>query len=235
MFGELVDKFVRAWRPGLDHASIVQEATRGILELGTYGDRGVRVFPSGVTVRVRAFEGRVEGLRKVVESSAFDTELVAELRNRLAAFDQLPSRRYEVDTGETEGVEVVADVARVVLVLVVEGGDRDGARFPIRNVRGSWRVGRGATHDAHFLNDFVLSEGARFVSRAAAVIHHDAGVRIEVRDQREALVVRAASGDPVRPFLTAEKSCPLAPGDVVEFTDGERARLRLLCVAGDSS
>lgn len=221
----------------LDRAALLSEASRGILALGTFGERGAHVFPSGVTVRVTVPEGKVGGFEKIVETPSFDQELLADLRNRLVAFEEFPARRYVVVAGETEGVEVIGDPKTAVFVLVVEGGDRDGARFPVENVRATWRMGRGPSHDeaGGLPNDFVLTDTARFVSRAAAVLRYDAGLHLEVKEQGAALVVHRAGGGQERPYNTPRGSCPLLVGDVVEFNDGRQAHLRVRCLAGDAS
>ncbi len=221
----------------LDEASLRKAASDGILALGTFGNGGMRVFPRGVTVRVTVPEGRVDTLRSILEHPEFDDMLVADLTNRLVSVGALPARRYVVVVGEEEGVQVTGDTSSVVCVLVVEGGDRDGARLPIENGRASWRAGRGPRHDDETgqPNDFVLTNDALFVSRAAAVFRYDNGLHVDVRGQAAALVVHPAVGTPVFPYNTPRKSCPLHVGDVVVFNDGQQAQIRVRCLPGDAS
>jgi hypothetical protein len=233
--GEWLRSFGRA-PPGLDRASILAEAARGILSLGTFGERGAQVFPSGVTVRVTVHAGKADGVRKIVQSPTFDQELLADLRNRLVSVEDVPARRYLVEEGDVEGVDVVGDPRAVVFTLVVEGGDRAGTRFRVENVRAVWRMGRGPSHDDQggLPNDLVLTDTARFVSRAAAVLRYDAGLHVEVREQREALVVHRAGGGQERPFHTAKGSVPISAGDLIEFNDGRQARVCVRCLAGEA-
>jgi hypothetical protein len=233
----LYRSLVHTGTASLDRASILTEAAQGILSLGTFGERGAHVFPSGVTVRVAVTESKVDGIRRIVENPSFDRELIADLRNRLVAFEEFPARRYVEVAGAADGVEGLGDPKTVVFVLVVEGGDRDGARFPVENVRATWRMGRGPTHDDHggLPNDFVLTETARFVSRAAAVLRYDAGLHLDVKEQGAALVIHRAGGGQERPYHTPRGSCPLLVGDVVEFNDGRQAQVRVRCLTGDAS
>lgn len=140
-----------------------------------------------------------------------------------------PVRRWEVERGEADAVEVLEDASPLFAVLVVAGGDRDGDRFPVGAGAREWRIGRGRWHaDNRLQNDIVLSESAVWLSRAAAVLRRTAGgFELEARDQGEYVVVLPRDGTPRRPAMSASGRVALAVGDEIEFHDGKEARLRL--------
>ena len=213
----------------LGRADLVALATRGILALGRKGTRGDLEFPPGIILRVSAKEGSLETLRGWVADPATEREITARLLNERIALSALPARRWEVERGDADGVEVLDDPAPILGVLVVDGGDRDGDRYPIGPARRDWHVGRGRWHaDNRVLNDIVLAEVAPWLSRAAAVFRRGpSGFEIESRDQGEFVIVVPQTGTPRRPAMTASGRVPLTVGDRVDFHDGKDARISL--------
>ncbi|MFZ5480570.1 MAG: hypothetical protein ACOZNI_27655 [Myxococcota bacterium] len=232
----LFDKLKRSLSGGEDELGrddLLRRVEDGILALKRHGARGREVFPAGVRVRVVAADGSLATLRGFVADPAFERELEARLANRLATPDQLPARRYEVVAGEPTDVTVIEDPDRVAAVLVIEGGDRDGDRFPVELGRREWRVGRGKWHqerpdDQRLPNDIVLTESLAWVSRAAAIVRRaGALLEVEARQQGEFLVVVKRDGTQQRPAMTASGRIPLAVGDRVELHDGQNGRVAL--------
>jgi hypothetical protein len=217
----------------LDQPTLLRSVEDGVLALGRRGEQGRDAFPPGVRVRVTVRGGGVETVRGFVTDPAFDRDVESALANRLVTPSSLPARRYEVVAGDADGVEVLEDARVLAAVLVVEGGDRDGDRYPIENVRRDWRVGRGrwhaeSEHEQRTANDIVVTDEARFVSRAAAVIRRGSGLlEVETRNQGDCLVVVRRDGTRVRPALVASGRCPLEAGDCVEFHDGDATAVRL--------
>jgi hypothetical protein len=115
----------------------------------------------------------------------------------------------------------------------VEGGDRDGDRYPVELTRKEWRVGRGRWHQEdgpgrRVANDVVLTDTLPWVSRAAAVLRRTgAHLDVEAREQGEFLIVVRQDGSQVRPAVTASGKAPLRVGERIELHDGRDARLCL--------
>lgn len=213
----------------LGRADLIAMAARGIEALARRDSKGALVFPPGVILKVTAADGSLETLRAWAADPATEAQITARLLNlRIEAHD-LPARRWEVGPGEVNGVEVVEDPSPVLAILVVEGGDRDGDRYPVGPGRREWRLGRGRWHaDNRLQNDVVLSETAAWVSRAAAVLRRTpGGFELEARDQGEFVVVVPRDGTPKRPAMTASGRVPLSVGDRVEFHDGKDAQVAL--------
>jgi hypothetical protein len=213
----------------LGRADLVALASRGILSLGRRDERGKLVYPPGVVLRVTACDRSLETLRAWARDPATEAEVSARLLNEgIAAGDQ-PVRRWEVERGEEDRVEVIEDASPVYAVLVVSGGDRDGDRFPVGAGAREWRIGRGRWHaDNRLQNDIVLSDAATWLSRAAAVLRRTpGGFELESRDQGEYVAVHPRDGTPRRPAMSASGRVAVAIGDHVEFHDGNAARLLL--------
>jgi hypothetical protein len=213
----------------LGRADLVALAARGIMSMGRRDARGKLAYPPGVVLRVSACDSSLETLRAWARDPATEAEVSARLLNEgIAPIDQ-PVRRWEVERGEHDSVEVLEDAAPVFAVLVVVGGDRDGDRFPVGAGAREWRVGRGRWHaDNRLQNDIVMSETAAWLSRAAAVLRRTAGgFELEARDQGEYLVVLPREGTPRRPAMSASGRVAVAVGDEIEFHDGKEARLGL--------
>lgn len=213
----------------LGRADLVALAARGILAMGRRDARGKLTYPPGVVIRVVAADSSLETLRGWARDPATESEVSARLLNEgIEPVDQ-PVRRWEVERGDADAVEVLEDASPVFAVLVVDGGDRDGDRFPVGAGAREWRIGRGRWHaDNRLQNDIVLSESAVWLSRAAAVLRRTAGgFELEARDQGEYLVVLPRDGTPRRPAMSASGRVALAVGDEIEFHDGKEARLRL--------
>lgn len=212
----------------LGRADLVALVAQGILSLGRRGTRGEWVFPEAVIVRVHAASGSLEVLRAWANDPVTEAEITARLLNERVEARDAPFRRWEIEIGDAEGVDVVGDPSAIFAVLVVEGGDRDGDRFPLGAGRREWRLGRGRWHtDQRVQNDVMLSETATWLSRAAAILRRSgSGFEIEARDQGDYIVVMPREGAPRRPAMTASGRVSLALGDRVEFNDGGQA-----CVA----
>lgn len=217
----------------LDRPDVLRATVKGILAQRRRGPAGTEVFPPGVVVHVTVRGGGVETIRGWVGDPAFEREVDARLVNELARPGELPARRYVVDAGERSGVRVDEDAAPCFAVLVVEGGDHAGDRYPIGVGRKEWRIGRGRWHTENRLpNDIVLSEDARWLSRAAAVLRRAGSLfELEAREQGEYVVVLPADGAPQRPAMTAARRVAVRIGDRVEFHDGKDARITLLVAA----
>lgn len=213
----------------LGRADLVSLTAKGIVALGRRGSKGEWVFPPGVIVQVRASEGSLETLRRWAADPNTEQEITAKLLNERISVSDLPARRWVVEFGESDGVEVIEDPSPVFAVLVVEGGDKDGDRFPVGPGRREWRLGRGRWHaDNRVQNDIVLSETATWLSRAAAVLRRTGtGFELEARDQGEYVVVVPREGTPRRPAMTAMGRVPVAIGDRIEFHDGKEAHVAL--------
>lgn len=212
----------------LDRPDLLRQVVRGVLAMRRRGSGGEEVFPAGVLVRVTT-PGSLETLRAWVTDPTFEADVEARLVNELARPGDLPVRRYLIEAGEKNAVSLSEDAAPTIAVIVVEGGDRDGDRYPVGANRREWRVGRGRWHTENRLpNDIILSEGARWVSRAAAVLRRSGALfEVESREQGEFVVVLPAQGAPQRPAMTATRRVPVRLGDRIEFHDGKEARISL--------
>ena len=210
----------------LGQPDLLRRVTEGIVALARHADRGLPVLPPEVEVRIKIGEGGTQTIERFVQDPAFDREVEARVLNELVRLrpDGLPVRRYIVETGEKNSVEVKEAPLRRFR-LRIQGGDRDGATVTLPASRREYLLGRGDWHgeEMQVANDVVLSESERAVSRRAARLHRSAaGLELESLDQREALVVEKADGERLRPALTASGRVPLAYGDRIEFTDGRR-------------
>lgn len=198
----------------------VEDAT---WRLRTFGSRGAEEFPPAVRVRVSA---RVpDPVRGWVEDPSFDRDLDARLLNRMvqASREALPLRSYEVEAADLDQVEVVPDAQAAVLVLRIEGGDRDGEVVALPAGRREVRLGRGPWHgrDERVPNDVVLTAHQAFVSRAAAILYRSgACLEVVAREQGECLEVVRAGGARVRPVMDSTGRTRLQAGDCLVFNDG---------------
>ena len=101
----------------------------------------------------------------------------------------------------------------------------------ILNAETAYRIvpsGSGSGDSPGSVNDVVLSESEKAVSRRAARLHRSSqGLELEALDQREALVVVRPNGERVRPVLSANGRVVIGTEDVIEFTDGKQPVLRV--------
>ena len=211
----------------LGQPDLLRRVTQGIVALARHADRGLPVLPPEVEVRIRVGDGGTQTIERFVQDPAFDREIEARVLNELVRLrpDALPVRRYVVEAGERNAIEVKEAPLRRFR-LRIQGGDRDGAAITLPPSRRQYLLGRGDWHgeEMQVANDVVLSENERAVSRRAARLHRSAaGLELESLDQREALVVEKQDGERVRPALTSSGRVPLAAGDRIEFTDGKQA------------
>jgi len=210
----------------LGQPDLLRRVSAGIVALARHADRGIPVLPPEVEVRIHVGDGGVQTIERFVQDPAFDREVEARVLNELVRLrpDGLPVRRYLVQPGERNSVEVKEAPLRRFR-LRIQGGDRDGAAITLPPNRRQYLLGRGDWHgeEMQVANDVVLSQSERAVSRRAARLHRSAaGLELESLDQREALVVEKQDGDRVRPALTASGRVALASGDRVAFTDGKQ-------------
>lgn len=217
----------------LGREDLLRRLEEGLLALKRHGPRGREVFPAGVRVVVTVAEGSLATVRAFVADPSFERDLEARLQNRLVSADVLPARRYLVQKGDATRVELLEEDRHVGAVLVVEGGDRDGDRWPVELGRREWRIGRGKWHqerpdDQRLPNDVVLTETTAWISRAAAIVRRaGAFLEVEARQQGDFLVVVRRDGTQVRPAMTAAGRVPLAAGDRLVFHDGGEGRVVL--------
>jgi hypothetical protein len=216
----------------LGQPDLLRRVTEGIVALARHADRGLPVLPPEVDVRIKVGEGGVQVIERFVQDPAFDREVEARVLNELVRLrpEGLPVRRYIVEPGEKNAVEVREAPLRRFR-LRIQGGDRDGAAITLPATRRQYLLGRSDWHgdEMQVANDVVLSETERAVSRRAARLHRSAaGLELESLDQREALVVERTDGERLRPALTASGRVPVTPGDRIEFTDGKRPVITVL-------
>lgn len=217
----------------LSRDDLLRDIETGILALKRHGSRGREVFPAGVRIDVRAAEGSLVTLRAFLADPAFERDLEARLQNRLVHVETLPARRYKVERGEPAGVTVTEDELSLAGVLVIEGGDLDGHRFPVDLGRREWRIGRGRWHqesadDQRLPNDIALTESLPWISRAAAILRRSGALlEVEARQQGEFLIVVRRDGTQVRPAMSASGRAAVRPGDRLEFHDGREGRVAL--------
>lgn len=218
----------------LGRDDLLQKVEDGVLALRRHGARGREVFPDGVRVRITAAEGSIATLRGFVSDASFERDLEARLTNRLVKPEALPARRYEVVQGDVPGVTVEDDPVGLIGVLVIEGGDKDAARYVMELGRKEWRLGRGPWHqeradDQRLPNDLILSDNLAYVSRAAAILRRSgAQLEVESRQQGEFLIVQRKDGAQLRPAMTASGRVPLKVGDRMVFHDGRNERLTVI-------
>jgi hypothetical protein len=215
----------------LSQPDLLRKVTDEFVRLARHDERGVPLLPREALVHIRVGAGSVQVIERFVEDPSFDRELEARLLNELVRLqpEALPLRRYVVEAADTTSVEV-RELKPRRYRLRIEGGDRDGARFPLPQGRRDFLLGRGEWHgdDPGSVNDVVLSESEKAVSRRAARLHRgSAGLEIEALDQREALVVARPNGERVRPVLSANGRVVIGTEDVIEFTDGKQPVLRV--------
>jgi hypothetical protein len=211
----------------LGQPDLLRRVTAGIVALARHAERGLPVLPPEVEVRIRVGDGGTQTIERFVQDPSFDREVEARVLNELVRLrpDGLPVRRYVVEAGDRNAVEVKEAPLRRFR-LRIQGGDRDGASITLPPTRRQYLIGRGDWHgdEMQVANDVVLCESERAVSRRAARLHRSAaGLELESLDQREALVVEKQDGERLRPALTASGRVPLAFGDRVVFTDGKNA------------
>ena len=216
----------------LGQPDLLRKVTEGITRLARHADRGVPLLPREVEVHIKVGHGSVQVVEQFVEDPAFDKEVEARVLNELVRLrpESLPLRRYFVEASDRTVVEV-REAPRRRWRLRIEGGDRDGTAVVLPQGRRDFLLGRGERHGEehdNIVNDVVLSESEKGLSRRAARLHRSShGLEIESLDQQEALVVVRPDGERIRPVLAAGGRVVVGLGDVIEFTDGKKA---ILCV-----
>ena len=213
-------------RDELGQPDLLRRVSEGIVALARHADRGLVVLPPEVEVRIRVGKGSVQVIERFVQDPAFDLEVGDRVLNELVRLrpEGLPVRRYIVEPAKRTAVEVREAAPRRYRVRI-QGGDRDGAAVTLPPARRQYLLGRTDWHgdEQQVVNDVVLCESERTVSRRAARLHRcAAGLELESLDQQAAVVVEKADGERLRPALVASGRVPVGPGDRVEFTDGLR-------------
>jgi hypothetical protein len=215
----------------LSQPDLLRKVTDEFVRLARHDERGVPLLPKEAEVHIRVGAGSVQVIERFVEDPSFDRELEARLLNELVRLqpEALPLRRYVVEAADTTSVEV-RELKPRRYRLRIEGGDRDGARFPLPQGRRDFLLGRGEWHgdDPGSVNDVVLSESEKAVSRRAARLHRgSAGLEIEARAHRAGRGVGRPHRERVRPVLSANGRVVIGTEDVIEFTDGKQPVLRV--------
>lgn len=215
----------------LGQPDLLRKVTEGIAKLARHADRGLPVLPREVEVYVKVGQGSVQVVDRFVQDPAFDQEVAARLLNELVRLrpEGLPLRRYFVQASDRTSVEVKEAPLRR-FSLRIEGGDRNGSSVSLAQGRRDFLLGRGEWHGEaqDIVNDVVLCDNERAVSRCAARLHRSSqGLELESLDQRDALVVIRPDGERVRPVLAAGGRVVIGLGDRIEFTDGKQAVVSL--------
>jgi hypothetical protein len=224
------------WLRGGSHElgwdDLIRQIVDAVAALARYAERGQIAFPAEVIVHIVVGEGGVEPVREFVARPELDREVGKALANRCDCEPHdLPVREYTVSVGDQTSISASEGAAKA-WQLLVEGGDRSGEILVLPAGRTELRFGRGEWHGSghHMRNDLVICETTSFVSRRAGTLIR-AGHQFEVTalDQGDALLVKQAGGEVLRPARTARGRVAVRPGDVIELTDGrgDAVRLRL--------
>lgn len=217
----------------LDRDTLLDRITQGILKLKRHGARGKEEFPLGVVVTIQVADGSLDTLARFVREEKFEQDLNNKLSNQLVNPGDFPTRRYQLI--KVEGVNnilVEEDPNAVVAVLKILDGDCANQTFSLDANQKEWRIGRGKVHsDAAgrpILNDIILTESDKMVSRAAAILRRNgSSLELVARDQGEYLNVVRANNTVVRPARTASSCVPVRPGDRLEFFNEKGQRITL--------
>jgi hypothetical protein len=209
---------------------LVRRIVEAVAVLAHRAERGRVAFPQEVAVRIVVAEGSLAVLEGFLGKPELDREVEARLANRFDCDPSaLPVREYVLSAGDRTSV-VAAEAAGRVWELAVEGGDLSGCALALPPGADELRFGRGEWHgpDRQVRNDLVICEKTEFVSRRAGRFSRT-GHQLEVTalDQGDALLVRKADGEVVRPARTASGRIALRPGEAVELVDGRGGALRL--------
>lgn len=216
----------------LGQPDLLRKVTEGITKLARHADRGVPLLPREVEIHIKVGHGSVQVIEQFVDDPAFDKEVEARVLNELVRLrpESLPLRRYFVEASDRTAVDV-REAPRRRWRLRIEGGDRDGTAVVLPQGRRDFLLGRGEWHGEehdNIVNDVVLSEAEKGLSRRAARLHRSShGLELESLDQQEALLVVRPDGERIRPVLAAGGRVVVGLGDVIEFTDGKKP---ILCV-----
>lgn len=209
---------------------LVRRVVEAVAALAHRADRGRVAFPAEVAVRIVVAEGSLAVLEGFLAKPELDREVEARLANRFdCAPSALPVRGYVLSAGDRTSV-VATEAAGRVWELAVEGGDLSGRALALPPGADELRFGRGEWHgpDRQVRNDLVICEKTEFVSRRAGRFSRT-GHQLEVTalDQGDALLVRKADGEVVRPARTARGRIAVRPGESVELVDGRGGALCL--------
>jgi hypothetical protein len=210
---------------------LVRRIVEAIASLRRHGPRGEVAFPPDVVVRITVLEGSDAIVQRFLDRPDLDREVAAALANRCdTAVDALPAREYVLSTADRVSITATEGAARTWRLAIV-GGDLDGN---VLIPPGDWAelaFGRGPWHgpDHAARNDLVVCERTEFVSRRAGRLYR-AGNQLEVAalDQGDALVVRRASGEAIRPARTSRGRIVVGAGDAIELGDGRGQTLQLI-------
>ena len=214
---------------------LIRRIGEEVATLASWAARGEIEFPAEVVVTIAVAESKLEVVRGFLARAELDREIDAALANRCdCPPERLPAREYRVVAAKTASVTAAAAPARA-WEIEIEGGDRSGQTLAVPATRPELRFGRGPWHgpEHQLRNDLIVCDSSQFVSRRAGRLLC-AGSRLEVEalDQGDALVVRRAGGETLRPARTARNRVALAGGDVIELADRGGAAVRLVLRRG---
>lgn len=210
---------------------LVRHIVDAIASLHRHGPQGEAAFPPDVVVRITVLEGGEAIVRGFLDRPELDRAVAAGLANRCdAGADALPARDYVLSVADRVSITATEGAPRTWR-LAIAGGDLDGHVLTPPDGWAELAFGRGPWHgpDHAARNDLVVCEHTEFVSRRAGRLYR-AGNRLEVAalDQGDALVVRRASGEAIRPARTARGRTAVGAGDAIELGDGRGEPVRLL-------
>jgi hypothetical protein len=206
---------------------LIRRVVDQIVALRRWGARGETALPEAIAIALGVPQNSVEVVRGFVRDERFDREVGAMLANRIdRGVDELPLRDYTVDRAEKLAI-AVSEAAPRAWELAIAGGDLDGRALALTSTELVFGRGSGAGDGPR--SDLAVCEHTAFVSRRAGRLFRT-GHRVEVvaLDQGDLLLVRRANGEVVRPARTARGRVALAPGDVIELSDGRAETVRLV-------
>ncbi|HEY5926841.1 MAG TPA: hypothetical protein VIV11_34380 [Kofleriaceae bacterium] len=209
---------------------LIRRTVEEVAKLSSYGQRGEKIFPEDVIVRITVREGNAAVVQGFVDRPELDREVGAALANKCdVTTDALPRREYIVSVADRISITASEGVAKS-WQLVIAGGDLDGQTLTLPAGWSELAFGRGPWHGADHgaRNDLVVCEKTEFVSRRAGRLYR-AGHQLEVAslDQADELIVRRAGGETLRPARTARGRAIVKPDDTIELGDGKGGALRL--------
>lgn len=224
-------RLLRGGSDELGWDDLVRGVTAAVARLSRYADRGRISFPPDVVVEIEVEEASLAIARGFVQRADFDRQVREALANRCdCGLDALPLCEYRVSSGTRTRITAEPGSPRI-WVFDVEGGDAAGRALVMPSGSKEASFGRGDWHgaDRRVPNDLVVCQETAFVSRRAGRVrvvgHH---IEIEALDQGDALVVRRANGEAIRPARTAKGCVAAREGDTIELGEGQSlVRLRV--------
>lgn len=208
----------------LGRDDLLRQVVDGIGALSRFAARGKRSFPEEVRVTVTVAAGGVQTVEAFLREPAFEVELEAKLANAWPDVEGgFPVRGYAVVAGERDGVSVV-ETRRTEVQLVIDGGDRHGARVTAPAGRKMLYAGRGPWHGPgqDLRNDVVLTESVAWVPRRSFRLERRGTVLVvHPLDVGDMLEVVHADGRRTRPVRMPSGTAELRVGDHIELRSPE--------------